>query len=69
MTKWLAQQTLEKMRFDLSISRPGAAMNEKMALEMAIDALGVQQEEEIKGCSGECDLCQDADGCEQCGSV
>jgi hypothetical protein len=46
MTKWLAQQTLAKMRFDLSISRPGAAMNEKMALDMAIDALGVQQEED-----------------------
>ncbi|WP_143318904.1 hypothetical protein [Clostridium sp. HBUAS56010] len=46
MTKWLAQQTLAKMRLDLSISRPGVAINEKMALEMAIDALGVQQEGE-----------------------
>lgn len=46
MTKWLAQQTLAKMRFDLSITRPGTAINEKMALEMAIDALGVQQEGE-----------------------
>lgn len=27
------------------------------------------QQEEIKGCSGECDFCPDADGCEQCGSV
>jgi hypothetical protein len=23
----------------------------------------------IKGCSGECDFCPDADDCEQCGSV
>jgi hypothetical protein len=46
MTKWLAQQTLAKMRFDLSITRPGTAINEKMALEMAINALGVQQEGE-----------------------
>ncbi|WP_313260340.1 hypothetical protein [Lacrimispora sp.] len=27
------------------------------------------QQDEIKGCSGECDFCPDADGCEQCGSV
>lgn len=45
MTEWLAQQTLAKMRFDLSISRLGSALNEKMALEMAIDALGKRQQE------------------------
>lgn len=28
-----------------------------------------EQQEEIKGCSGECDLCPDADDCEQCGSI
>ncbi|MFW6680641.1 hypothetical protein ACOAOT_23750 [Lacrimispora sp. AGF001] len=45
MTEWLAQQTLAKMRFDLSLSRPGSALNEKMALEMAINALGKKQQE------------------------
>jgi hypothetical protein len=45
MTEWLAQQTLAKMRFDLSISRPGTAINEKMALEMAIVALEQQKGE------------------------
>lgn len=44
MTAWLAQQTLARMRFDLSISMPGGALNEKMALEMAIDALGKGQQ-------------------------
>ena len=46
MTEFLAQQTLAKMRFDLSISRPGTAINEKMALEMAIEALGGSRREE-----------------------
>jgi hypothetical protein len=27
------------------------------------------KQEGIMGCSGECDFCPDADGCEQCGSV
>lgn len=27
------------------------------------------QQKEVKGCSGECDFCLEADGCEQCGSV
>lgn len=27
------------------------------------------RQEEIKGCSGECDFCPDADDCEQCGSI
>ena len=31
--------------------------------------LGSGQQEEIKGCSGECDLCPDVDGCGQCGSI
>lgn len=45
MTESLAQQTLAKMRFDLSISRPGSAINDKMALEMAINALEQQKGE------------------------
>lgn len=48
MTEFVAQQTLAKMRFDLSISRPGTAINEKMALEMAIEALGGSRREESK---------------------
>lgn len=28
-----------------------------------------EPQKETKGCSGECDLCPEADGCEQCGSV
>ena len=40
MTEWSAQRTLSKMRFDLSITRPGIdSVNEKIALEMAIIAL------------------------------
>jgi hypothetical protein len=27
------------------------------------------KQEETNGCSGECDLCPEADGCDQCGSV
>lgn len=30
---------------------------------------GRVHEEDIKGCSGECDLCPEAGDCEQCGSV
>jgi len=43
MTEWSAQQTLSKMRFDLSITRPGIDwVNEKMALEMGVNALNMR---------------------------
>ena len=43
MSEYLAERTLANMRFGLSITRPGInAMNEKMALEMAISALEKQ---------------------------
>lgn len=43
MTEYLAERTLANMRFGLSITRPGInAVNEKMALEMAIRVLEKQ---------------------------
>lgn len=43
MTEYLAERTLANMRFGLSITRPGInAVNEKMALEMAIRAFEKQ---------------------------
>lgn len=43
MTEYLAERTLANMRFGLSITRPGInAVNEKMALEIAISALEKQ---------------------------
>lgn len=43
MTEWLAQQTLSKMRFDLSITRPGVDLvNAKTALEMGVNALDMR---------------------------
>ena len=43
MTEYLAERTLANMRFGLSVTRPGInAVNEKMALEMAISALEKQ---------------------------
>lgn len=43
MTEYLAERTLANMRFGLSITRPGLnAVNEKMALEIAISALEKQ---------------------------
>lgn len=43
MTEYLAERTLANMRFGLSITRPGInAVNEKMALEMAVRALEKQ---------------------------
>jgi hypothetical protein len=54
MTEWLAQQTLSRMRFDLSIIRPGLnAVNEKMALEMGVSALDLE--------IGKIPKCHDAD--------
>jgi len=41
----------------------------KKCAEMYGEGPDACQEEETKGCSGECDLCPEADGCEQCGSV
>ncbi len=41
MTEYLAERTLANMRFCLSITRPNA-VNEKMALEMAVSALEKQ---------------------------
>ena len=43
MTEYLAEITLANMRFGLSITKPGInAVNEKMALEMAVNALEKQ---------------------------
>lgn len=43
MTLWSAERTLSKMRFDLSITRPGINwVNEKIALEMGVSALEKQ---------------------------
>ncbi|WP_143321052.1 hypothetical protein [Clostridium sp. HBUAS56010] len=42
MTEYLAERTLANMRFGLSVSKPGLAISEKMALEMAVKALEKQ---------------------------
>ena len=42
MTEYLAERTLANMRFGLSITRPGFAFSEKIALGMAISALEKQ---------------------------
>jgi len=43
MTEYIAERTLANMRFGLSVTKPGInAVNEKMALEMAISALEKQ---------------------------
>ena len=60
MTNWEAQRTLSQMRFDLSIKRPGInAVNEKMALEMAVSALEKQipAQPVNEGAFGKCPDC------------
>lgn len=60
MTEYLAERTLANMRFGLSITRPGLnAVNEKMALEMAISALEKQIPAQLvnDGAFGKCPDC------------
>lgn len=75
VNEFLDTQFTEKEMSDI-YGELGNAINHDKTIEFIesgydFTALGkeLNQQEEIKGCSGECDLCPDADGCEQCGSV
>lgn len=59
MTEYLAERTLANMRFGLSITRPGFAFSEKMALEMGVKALEKQIPAQLvnDGAFGKCPDC------------
>lgn len=60
MSEYLAERTLAKMRFSLSITRPGInAVNEKIALEMGVKSLEKQIPAQLvnDGAFGKCPDC------------